>query len=68
MTSRTIEVIVSPQGETKIETRGFAGSNCLEVSCFLEQTLGTRASEQLTAEYYQSAVQTQPIAQQGGQR
>ena len=68
MTSRTIEVIVSPQGQTKIETSGFAGSSCHEASRFLEQALGTRGSEQLTAEYYQPAVQTQAIAQQGGQR
>ena len=67
MTSRTIEVIVSPQGETRIETRGFAGSSCQEASRFLEQALGAKAAEQLTAEFYQPAVQTQPIRQRGGQ-
>ncbi len=67
MTGRTIEVIVSPKGETRIETRGFAGSSCQEASRFLEQALGTRAAEQLTAEFYQPAVQTQPLQQQGGQ-
>jgi hypothetical protein len=66
MTSRTIEVIVSPQGETRIETRGFAGSSCQEASRFLEQALGTRAAEQLTAEFFQPAVQAQPLQQQGG--
>lgn len=68
MTGRTIEVIVSPNGETRIETRGFAGSSCQVASRFLEQALGTKAAEQLTAEFYQPAVQTQPIQQhQGGQ-
>lgn len=67
MTSRTIEVIVSPQGETKIETRGFAGSSCQSASRLLEQALGTRAAERLTAEFYQPAVQTQPLQQKGGQ-
>ena len=66
MTSRIIEVIVSPQGETKIETRGFAGSSCQEASRFLEQALGAREAEQLTAEFYQPAVQTQPLQQKGG--
>ena len=68
MTSRTIEVTVSPKGETKIETRGFAGSSCQEASRFLERALGTRAREQLTDEFYQPAVQAQRISQEGGQR
>jgi hypothetical protein len=67
MTSRTIEVIVSPKGETKIETRGFAGSSCQAASRFLEQALGTRSAEQLTSEFYQPAIQSQPLQQQGGQ-
>ena len=67
MTGRIIEVIVSPKGETKIETRGFASNSCQEASRFLEQALGTRAAEQLTAEFYQPVVQTQPIVQKGSQ-
>jgi hypothetical protein len=66
MTSRTIEVIVSPKGETRIETRGFAGSSCQQASRFLEQALGTRAAEQLTAEFYQQAAASQPLQQKGG--
>ena len=67
MTDRTIEVIVSPNGETKIETRGFAGSSCQQASRFLEEALGTRAAEQLTAEFYLPALQSQPLQQRGGQ-
>jgi hypothetical protein len=44
---------VSPSGETKIETKGFVGVECREASRFIEQSLGNRASEQLTAEFYQ---------------
>ena len=66
MTSRTIEIVVSPKGETKIETRGFAGSGCQEASRFLEQALGPKSAEQLTAEFYQPAVQTQLLQQKGG--
>jgi hypothetical protein len=43
MTSRTIEVIVSPKGESKIETRGFAGS-LPRASRFLEQALARARS------------------------
>jgi hypothetical protein len=66
MTSRTIELIVSPQGETRLETKGFAGTSCQTASRFLEQALGTKSAEQLTAEFYQPAVQSQPLQQQGG--
>ena len=55
MTSRTIEIIVSPSGQTRIETRGFAGNECQQASRFLEQALGQRTGEQLTAEFYNSA-------------
>ncbi|MCA9116814.1 MAG: DUF2997 domain-containing protein [Planctomycetaceae bacterium] len=55
MTSRTIEIIVSPAGQTRVETRGFAGSECRQASEFLEQALGQRTSEQLTAEFHSAA-------------
>ena len=35
--NRIIEVVVSPTGETKLETRGFSGSACREGSRFLEE-------------------------------
>ena len=64
--TKLIEVIVSPTGETKIETRGFAGGQCRQASSFLEEALGVRASERLTAEFYQPVEQAQPVQQQGG--
>lgn len=67
MTVPIIEVILSPQGETRVETKGFAGSRCQEASYFLEQALGVKAAEQLTSEFYQPAVQMQPLQPQGGQ-
>jgi hypothetical protein len=51
---KIIEVIVSPTGETKVETRGFTGPSCRQASAFLEQALGTKASERLTSDFYQS--------------
>lgn len=50
--SQTIEVTISPQGETRIETRGFTGSACREATRVLEAALGIRTSEQLTGEFY----------------
>ena len=50
--TQIIEVIVSPAGQTKIETRGFSGSSCQEASQGLEQALGIRQAEKLTAEFY----------------
>jgi len=42
--SRLIEVIVSPQGETTVQTKGYAGADCLQASKFLEQALGALRS------------------------
>ena len=53
--SKTIEIIVSPTGETKVETKGFTGAECREASKLIEQALGQRADEQLTAEFHASA-------------
>jgi hypothetical protein len=63
--NRTIEVIVSPKGETRIETKGFTGTACRQASQSLEEALGLRQNETLTAEFYQQeAVQNR--IQQGG--
>ena len=51
---KTIKIIVSPKGESRVETKGFAGSECREASRFLESALGKRTSEQLTGEFHQS--------------
>ena len=63
--SKIIELIVSPTGETKIETKGFAGSSCQEASRFLEQALGAKTSEKLTAEFYLQQAQHQRLEQGG---
>ncbi len=60
---RVIEVLVSPAGEVRIQTRGYAGADCLEASRFLEQALGLPASEQKTAEYHQPAAAEQHLQQ-----
>ena len=61
--NQIIEVIVAPNGESSVETKGFQGEACRQASQFLEQALGTKTLEQPTAEYYQ-----QPTAQQTEQQ
>ena len=56
---QTIEIIISTDGQSRIETRGFTGSRCRDASRFLESALGKVSSEQLTAEYHQM-VQLEP--------
>ena len=60
---RIIEVTVSPQGETTVQTKGYAGGDCRDASRFVEQALGVRASAQLTAEFYQSQAAEQALPQ-----
>jgi hypothetical protein len=58
---KIIEITVSPKGETKIETKGFAGGECRQASRFMEEALGVQASEKLTAEFYQQLSSGQSI-------
>jgi hypothetical protein len=50
---KLIELIVAPDGQTRIETKGFVGSECRDASKFIEKALGTVVGEQLTAEFHQ---------------
>ncbi|AGA26324.1 DUF2997 domain-containing protein [Singulisphaera acidiphila] len=60
---KTIEITVGPRGETTVETRGFRGGACREASRLIEQALGTRSGEQLTAEFYQDLQADQELNQ-----
>jgi hypothetical protein len=62
--TRTIEIIVTPEGQTSAQTLGFTGASCREASRFIEEALGRDRTEKLTAEFYQ----TQPVDQQTQQR
>jgi hypothetical protein len=52
---KTIEVTVSPKGETTIQTQGFTGASCRDASSFLEQALGQKTAEELTPAFYQES-------------
>ena len=64
-TTKIIELIIAPDGSTKIETKGFAGAECRSASRAIEEALGARQTEKLTAEFYGQAAQGQHINQQG---
>ena len=61
--ARIIEVTVSPTGETTVQTKGYAGADCLQASKFLEQALGVVNTERKTAEFYQPAAIEQHVQQ-----
>ncbi len=49
---KRIEIVISPDGQTRLETKGFAGRSCQEASRFLERALGQSESDQRTSEFY----------------
>ncbi|MBT6155354.1 MAG: DUF2997 domain-containing protein [Planctomycetaceae bacterium] len=49
---RIIEIVVSPTGQTQVETKGFSGSGCRDASRFIEEALGKCTGEKLTGEFY----------------
>ena len=55
-TARTIEIVVSLDGKTTVQTKGFSGNSCRHASKALEQALGLVEREQLTAEYHQNTI------------
>ena len=60
---KTIEITIDPQGRTKIETKGFTGNSCREASRFVEEALGQRTAEQVTAGFYQAQENRQDLRQ-----
>ncbi len=62
---KTIEITVAPDGQSKVETKGFAGPACREASKPFEQALGLRTAEALTAEFHQGQRADQHVNQSG---
>jgi hypothetical protein len=60
---KIIEITVDSKGQTKIETRGFTGGECREASRFIEQALGQRTDEKLTAEFRENQTTDQQLKQ-----
>ena len=60
----TIEVTIAPDGSSRVETNGFSGSDCRQASEFLEKALGSRQSERLKPDFYQTVVTENQQARQ----
>ena len=48
------------KGEITVQTKGYAGTDCLQASRFLEQALGVATADHKSAEFFQ----TSPVEQQ----
>ena len=68
MSSKHIEMTVTPAGEVTIQTVGIAGSACQLADKFLRDALGVVASEALTPEYHLPVAESQSAteSQNGG--
>ena len=55
----SIEIIVSPTGQSQVQTKGFEGASCRAGSRFLEHALGQTTSEKFTSEFYQVHASTE---------
>jgi len=62
--TKTIEVVITADGQTHVETKGFGGASCQEASRFLEVALGSRIQERLTADFYHTYTQQENIQRQ----
>jgi hypothetical protein len=60
---KIIEITIDSKGQTRVETRGFSGSECREASKFIEHALGSPTGEKLTAEFHQSQTTDQQLKQ-----
>lgn len=59
-----IEIVIGPNGQTSVETKGFTGPACREASRFLEQALGPAKSETLKPEFHQVELSSPAVQQQ----
>lgn len=53
--AKSIEVIIQPTGELKIDALGFQGTDCEKATTFLEEALGQIAAKQKKPEYHRHA-------------
>lgn len=53
---KTIEIIVSPKGDSRVEAKGFVGDSCREASKFIENALGKVGAKKLKPEFHQTGL------------
>jgi hypothetical protein len=59
--ARILEVVVSPTGETTVQTKGFSGGECQQASKWLEEALGIVKADTKTSEYFNTQPNQQEI-------
>lgn len=59
--NQSIEIMIAPDGQSRIETHGFTGNDCRTASRFLEQALGKSTAEQLKPEFHQSTSEAEHL-------
>ena len=59
--ARIIEVIVSPKGDTTVQTKGYAGTDCLQASKWIEEALGIVTADNKTSEFFHTQPKKQEI-------
>lgn len=52
---KRIEIVVTPDGETSLETKGFTGDACRWAGLFLETALGQKLWDRPTSEAFSYA-------------
>ena len=62
---KTIEIVITVEGKTTVQTVGFTGSSCRDASKFVEEALGSRTGERLTAEFHQQSAESVHQQQHG---
>ena len=60
-----IELVFTPEGEVRLQTRGLKGKTCLTETESLEKALGTVKERERTSEYYQQPATTKGTTRQG---
>jgi hypothetical protein len=60
-----IELVFTPEGEVRLETRGLKGKTCLAETEALEKALGAVKERTRTSEYYQQPATTKGTTRQG---
>ena len=58
---KSIEIIVGPGGEIKIDAVGFTGADCDQATAFLEKSLGKSEAKQRKPEFYRKVSRKQAL-------
>ena len=63
--NKRIDIVVDAKGQSKVETKGFAGNECVEASKFIEQALGQQTEMRTTPEFCHAQVNQSQNAASG---